>query len=696
MDSSWEHVTDSESLLEWERINIFNQEPSILESDTERNHAQSFLHATAKSQPSNPRAPCFSTPRSEMHFSISDLSPGLPPPVFDDHSYPRSLDRVPMGKPLPAPSLAETTPKSLRFGDNTELEHPECGKSSDVAVTSHVAKRIKTNPKQNTKLPVLGHQADRASMLRSKQPSSNPFIVQQFKCVLEKLGDQSGLASALKTSKHPDIHLHRVLDEFAPSTVLKYMSGILHFLKLCSEFHLVWYQLSPIELADLLLQSSLHKSSDESSVGGKNIIKAMRWCAKVTSVLSLDVFRNPLVDSFLNVKRPKDQQETAPLPLWAVVQFERRLLQKSATQNEILFLGSCLIAIWGGLRFADAQRVPLSSIVLDQDNIRGSCFRSKTSRKGQPFGCKTSGFLSHGSFNWVIKWLQTVDEIWENSGLSEMESIFLQWHQDGIHVLSYGETIQLLRHYLLTPWRSQASPLANCTINFALHSMKTTFLAWTAQRSDVFTEEQRMVQGHHKSQKSSSLRRYSRDDVYPQLQLQSSLTSIIQNGWRPALAQHRGAQAPMSEPIVELERFRKDVDQLTWKKFQFNNNTPDLCDLEIPNEKIDEISDSSSDSDSSSTDSEEEKEVTTKNGPMLNDIGTSEEIFVGWTTHIQHAVRVDPSPKPGASTFEGVAWRSMCGARLNPNMKFSDQPKTGLSFCRKPACLKAWSAMESG
>ena len=29
---------------------------------------------------------------------------------------------------------------------------------------------------------------------------------------------------------------------------------------------------------------------------------------------------------------------------------------------------------------------------------------------------------------------------------------------------------------------------------------------------------------------------------------------------------------------------------------------------------------------------------------MQNDIGMSEEVFVGWTTHIQHAVRVDPSP----------------------------------------------------
>ena len=136
----------------------------------------------------------------------------------------------------------------------------------------------------------------------------------------------------------------------------------------------------------------------------------------------------------------------------------------------------------------------------------------------------------------------------------------------------------------------------------------------------------------------------------------------------------------MSEPMVELERFRKDVDQLTWKKFQFNPNTPDLRDWDIPNENPDDNSDSSSDSDSSSTDSEGETDVTTKKGHMQNDIGMSEEVFVGWTTHIQHAVRVDPSPKPGARTFEGVAWRSMCGARLNPNMKFSDQPKPGQGY----------------
>ena len=80
--------------------------------------------------------------------------------------------------------------------------------------------------------------------------------------------------------------------------------------------------------------------------------------------------------------------------------------------------------------------------------------------------------------------------------------------------------------------------------------------------------------------------------------------------------------------------------------------------------KTDGKSDSSSDSDTSSSRSDAEIPESTKPMQFQNDLGSSEEVFVGWTTHIQHAVRVGPSPKQGAPNFEGVAWRSMCGARL--------------------------------
>ena len=343
MDSSWEQVTDSESLLEWELANGFGPvSPSRASSwhDSQeigsfQNHVSSspLQHASAKAQPLNPRSPFDSVPIADVHFSLTDLTPGLPAPSYETRVVPRSLQTFPNDDPLPFPSFAETTPKSLRFEPREAVVASTRGTPSETAVEPRVEKRVKTHHHQLSHLPKLGNQASRAAMLRSKQPSANPFIVQQIKNILSQLGDKSGLANNLKESKHPDLHLHRVLDEFAPSTVLKYTSGIKHFLRLCAEFKLQWHDLRPMELADLLLQSSLNKSSDESSVGGKSIIKSMRWCAKVMSVLSLGVFRDPLVDSFLNTKRPSDQQETAPLPLWAVIQFERRLLQKSASQN---------------------------------------------------------------------------------------------------------------------------------------------------------------------------------------------------------------------------------------------------------------------------------------------------------------------------------------------------------------------------
>ena len=112
-------------------------------------------------------------------------------------------------------------------------------------------------------------------------------------------------------------------------------------------------------------------------------------------------------------------------------------------------------------------------------------------------------------------------------------------------------------------------------------------------------------------------------------------------------------------------------------------------------EKSHDQSKSSSDSDTSSSSSKAEIRESTKFGQLQNDLGSSEEVFVGWTTHIQPFALIHLSV-PGAPTLEGIAWCSMCGARLNSHMQFSDHPKAGLSFCRKPACMKACSMMESG
>ena len=126
---------------------------------------------------------------------------------------------------------------------------------------------------------------------------------------------------------------------------MKYLTGIKHVFQLCEDLQLDRLSMTAIQLADLLLVSSLSKSSDPSAVAGKHLIKVVRWLSKTAVVSVLNVFYDKLISSFLNTKRPSDRQETCPLMLHSVIHFERRILQQQASDNEISFLGACLLTI---------------------------------------------------------------------------------------------------------------------------------------------------------------------------------------------------------------------------------------------------------------------------------------------------------------------------------------------------------------
>lgn len=65
---------------------------------------------------------------------------------------------------------------------------------------------------------------------------------------------------------------------------------------------------------------------------------------------------------------------------------EKRLLTSSCPEHMILILGFLLILIWGSLRFSDAQRINLRSLVYNGENLRGLSWRTKTTNRGQAFG----------------------------------------------------------------------------------------------------------------------------------------------------------------------------------------------------------------------------------------------------------------------------------------------------------------------
>ena len=171
-------------------------------------------------------------------------------------------------------------------------------------------------------------------------------------------------------------------------------------------------QVGEVQMADVRVTLSLQRKGDPSQgCCCLTAIKAIRWVHRVTDSEFLGVSQGPLISSFLNSKVPRDRKESMPLPLFALVQFERRILSRKCPQHEILVLGALPATCWASLRFADSQRVRWDSLAFDISSSRGVCFQTKTSHQGQPFGLLASGVLSHGSHSWAVKYLQALDAL---------------------------------------------------------------------------------------------------------------------------------------------------------------------------------------------------------------------------------------------------------------------------------------------
>ncbi|CAL1144954.1 unnamed protein product [Cladocopium goreaui] len=288
---------------------------------------------------------------------------------------------------------------------------------------------------------------------------------------------------------------------------------------------------------------SLSRSTSHGSSSCSSVIKALRWLLKSAEVGCLQVVHSVLIGTFLNQKVPRDRKQAPPLPLWALVQWERRVLMSNCTVLEIILLGTFLLMAWGSLRFSDAQRLDLQKIIYHDGTMRGVIWRSKTAVSGMPLAVAAEGFLSKGSHNWLWKFLTVLDTVLAKSGLSEVDFLLPLMDEDGpvypLQPMDYATALFYLRKFLGCPWSQRPDPLQHLKLNFTLHSLKATLLSWGPQLHEKVTPEQRLSQGHH-SDPNSSLDTYSRDVVWTSLTYQRKMIQEVQSGWRPAIAQHRG------------------------------------------------------------------------------------------------------------------------------------------------------------
>ena len=84
---------------------------------------------------------------------------------------------------------------------------------------------------------------------------------------------------------------------------------------------------------------------------------------------------------------------------------------------DVIILSTFLLLTWSSLRFADAQRCNIDGLCYTDQILRGICWQTKTV-SNLAWGLIGNGFLSHGTFNWLHKFLRTLDKIYHDQGQS--------------------------------------------------------------------------------------------------------------------------------------------------------------------------------------------------------------------------------------------------------------------------------------
>ncbi|CAE7347235.1 unnamed protein product [Symbiodinium sp. CCMP2592] len=413
--------------------------------------------------------------------------------------------------------------------------------------------------------------------IRAHSAACSQIAVNLMLQLLAFLGSESSFFSAIQSAVHFDAHVRRVLAGFAATTVIRYITTFNSFATACEDLDVCLLEITAVQAADILVTLQLQRQEDP-TVGSSAItcIKAVRWVCKNTQCIVFEVFYGELISSFLKTKLPKDRRESLPLPLYALVQWERRILQRSTPVRDIVLLGAFLVTCWASLRFADSQRIEWSSFAFDVVSLRAIAYQTKTSHQGQPFGLITQGFLHHGTHSWVARWLRVLDSIasQEVRDFGVAPSFLFPALDDDAELLrplepmSYPSCLRWLRYYLQFPW--MVSPPEVPVSNYTVHSMKCSLLSYMLEVPDIRGPD-RDAQGHHRG---SSRELYSRDDVLGALRAQTQLRSAVLADFRPRTPLHRGAQLPMAPIPFTLEAFSKEIDPAPWGFFSFDVGVP--------------------------------------------------------------------------------------------------------------------------
>ena len=341
--------------------------------------------------------------------------------------------------------------------------------------------------------------------------------------------------------------------QVCPRTFVRYLLCVASFLSALGALGLGMHNvLTQVHIADALLV--MHREGDHVTNG----LKAIRWAAK-TLILQLPNLCDGIMRT-VSTMVISDRKEALPFTAWIIAKLELELLFDRGPIGRRLFVGAILICVWASLRFSDAQHIKWDSILASSWCLRSTCFRTKTSRRGVPFGAISWGIFGDQAFvhkTWIAKYLQLLGEEWDRLeatfGSFAPDCLFFTSNEEEFCPLSYGQVLSSLRGLLI-----QLGVPSGEASRFTLHSMKVTLLSILSQLGE--SESSRAAQGHHAHRESFSVKLYSRDDVWQALKCQEQAAAKLRLGWIPSTAQGRGGRLPIpQQAFLHLRSAREEI-----------------------------------------------------------------------------------------------------------------------------------------
>ena len=131
------------------------------------------------------------------------------------------------------------------------------------------------------------------------------------------------------------------------------------------------------------------------------------WVSKCAVLPQLSqALQHALVRSYSLSTTPTLRREAAPLPVAFILWLENEIVHERGSPLDRLLMGGVLVLVWSSLRWSDAQWIAPNDLVEDEDCIRGVATRTKSTKRGMPFGFLKSGLLGHSlSVAWSARWL---------------------------------------------------------------------------------------------------------------------------------------------------------------------------------------------------------------------------------------------------------------------------------------------------